>query len=95
MIAMVTFIRLMENAKEIIAESLPIKCLEAVVLALYMTSTLTKTQRFSISFKSDFHGTSYRHVVLGVLSQSLYGALGMSRRRDLMFKPLQYKVSEY
>ena len=36
----------------------------------------------------------FRHVVLGVHHASLYGALGLSRRQDLMYKPLEYKVSD-
>ena len=83
----------MENAKEIITESLPIKCLEAVILALYLTVPLTNLHRFAIGFKSKFNGLYYRHVVLGVVSNSYYGALGLSRRQDLMFKPLEYRVS--
>ena len=82
----------MESAKEIIKESLPIKCLEAVVLALYLTSPLSSVQRFAISFKSKFGELYYRHVVLGVHWNSLYGALGMSRRNTLMYKPLTYSV---
>lgn len=34
-----------------------------------------------------------RHVVLGVTHGGSYGALGLSRRRDLMYKPLEFKVS--
>ena len=85
--------RLMENAKEIMSESLPIKCLEAVILALYLTAPLTNIHRFAISFKSNFNELYYRHVVLGISSNSSYGALGLSRRDDLMYKPLQYRVS--
>lgn len=85
--------RLMENAKEIISESLPIKCLEAVILALYLTAPLTNLHRFAVGFKSHFKGLYYRHVVLGVSDNSSYGALGLSRREDLMYKTLQYKVS--
>jgi len=84
----------MDNAKEIVSESLPIKCLEAVVLALYLTSSLLHTKRFCISFKTTFKGHTYRHVVLGVQHKSMYGALGMSRRTDLMYKPLEFKVSK-
>ena len=83
----------MESAKEMIAESLPIKCLEAVILSLYLTAPLTNIQRFTISFKSHFNGLYYRHVVLGISSNSSYGAIGMSRRKNLMYKPLEYKVS--
>ena len=83
----------MDNAKEMIAESLPIKCLEAVILSLYLTAPLTNVQRFTISFKSQFRGLYYRHVVLGITNGSSYGALGLSRRSDLMYKPLEYQVS--
>ena len=86
--------RLMENAREMIAECLPIKCLEAVILALYLTAPLTNLQRFTISFKSYFNGLYYRHVLLGVSNNSNYGALGMSRRKNLMYKSLKYKVSQ-
>lgn len=82
----------MENAKEIISESLPIKCLEAVILALYLTAPLTNLHRFTVGFKSNFNGLYYRHVVLGVADNTSYGALGLSRRQDLMYKALQYKV---
>lgn len=90
---MTFFTRLMESAKEIIRESLPIKCLEAVVLALYLTSPLTSVQRFAIGFKSKFNGLYHRHIVLGVHWNGSYGALGMSRRKTLMYKPLTYSVS--
>lgn len=82
----------MDNAKEMIAESLPIKCLEAVILSLYLTAPLTNIHRFTIGFKSNFNGLCYRHVVLGVSHNSSYGALGLSRRKDLMYKPLEFKV---
>ena len=34
-----------------------------------------------------------RHVVLGVHHNGRFGTLGLSRREDLMFKPLKFKVS--
>ena len=83
----------METAKEIIQESLPIKCLEAVVLSLYLTSPLLSIQRLAVGFKSKFDGMYFRHVVLVVQNGGCYGALGMSRRKDLMYKPLVFKVS--
>lgn len=82
---------LMECAKEMIRESLPIKCLEAVVLGIYLTNGILGLERFPISFKSTFMGNVYRHVVLGVYHGGRYGAIGMSRREDLMYKPLEFK----
>ena len=34
----------------------------------------------------------HRHVVLGVHHNGKFGTLGLSRREDLMFKPLKFKV---
>lgn len=82
---------LMDSAKEMIRESLPIKCLEAVILAIYLTNGFPGLDRFTISFKSTFSGNTFRHVVLGVYYGGKYGALGMSRRHDLMFKPVTFK----
>jgi hypothetical protein len=81
---------LMDCAKDMIRESLPIKCLEAVILAVYLTNPLTSVDRFPISFRSVFKGNIYRHVVLGIHFNGRYGAVGLSRRDDLMFKPLKY-----
>nr|XP_054758973.1 tubulinyl-Tyr carboxypeptidase 2-like [Lytechinus pictus] len=82
---------LMDSAKEMIRESLPIKCLEAVILGIYLTNGTPGLERFTISFKTQFHGNVHRHVVLGLVHNSRYGALGMSRREDLMDKPLEFK----
>ncbi|BHF71821.1 Tubulinyl-Tyr carboxypeptidase 1 [Sparganum proliferum] len=57
-------IRLVDTAREIIRDSLPIKCLEGVILAV--------------------------HIVLGIYCRGYFGALGMSRREDLMYKPLEF-----
>lgn len=82
---------LMECAKEMIREALPIKCLEAVILGIFLTNGIVGVERFPISFKSVFMGNVYRHVVLGVYQGGRYGAVGMSRREDLMYKPLEFK----
>lgn len=49
-------------------------------------------ERFPISFKTQFNGNIHRHVVLGVYHAGKYGAIGMSRRDDLMYKPMHFKV---
>ncbi|KAJ8308834.1 hypothetical protein KUTeg_013708 [Tegillarca granosa] len=82
---------LLESAREMIRESLPIKCLEAVILGIYLTNGMMGVERFTISFKSVFGGNAHRHVVLGIYYGGKYGALGMSRREDLMYKPLTFK----
>ncbi|XP_071834969.1 tubulinyl-Tyr carboxypeptidase 1-like [Apostichopus japonicus] len=82
---------LLEVAKDMIRESLPIKCLEAVILGIYLTNGTSNLHRFPISFKTSFSGHVHSHVVLGVCSSGRYGAMGMSRREDLMYKPLEFQ----
>ncbi|XP_019742719.1 vasohibin-1 isoform X1 [Hippocampus comes] len=82
---------LMDIAKEMTREALPIKCLEAVILGIYLTNSMPAVERFPLSFKSQFSGTHFYHIVLGVHSGGRFGALGMSRREDLMFKPLEHR----
>nr|XP_054386843.1 tubulinyl-Tyr carboxypeptidase 1 isoform X1 [Pongo abelii] len=114
---------LMDLAKEMTKEALPIKCLEAVILgislrhsarrgshvlssphseplqgravhfsSLYLTNSMPTLERFPISFKTYFSGNYFRHIVLGVNFSGRYGALGMSRREDLMYKPPAFRT---
>uniref|UniRef100_A0A6I8PI38 Vasohibin 1 n=1 Tax=Ornithorhynchus anatinus TaxID=9258 RepID=A0A6I8PI38_ORNAN len=83
---------LMDLAKEMTKEALPIKCLEAVILGIYLTNSMPTLERFPISFKSHFSGNDFRHIVLGVNCGGRYGALGMSRREDLMYKPPTFRT---
>uniref|UniRef100_H3DJ69 Vasohibin 1 n=1 Tax=Tetraodon nigroviridis TaxID=99883 RepID=H3DJ69_TETNG len=83
---------LMDIAKEMTREALPIKCLEAVILGIYLTNSMPGVERFPISFQSQFSGNHFHHIVLGVHSGGRFGALGLSRREDLMFKPLELRT---
>ncbi|XP_070330020.1 tubulinyl-Tyr carboxypeptidase 2 isoform X1 [Odocoileus virginianus] len=83
---------LMETAKEMTRESLPIKCLEAVILGIYLTNGQPSIERFPISFKTYFSGNYFHHVVLGIYCNGHYGSLGMSRRAELMDKPLTFRT---
>ncbi|XP_069116785.1 tubulinyl-Tyr carboxypeptidase 2-like isoform X3 [Argopecten irradians] len=82
---------LMDSAREMIKEALPIKCLEAVILGLFLTNGFLGVERFPLSFKSVFGGNVHRHVVLGIYYAGKYGSIGMSRRDELMYKPVVYK----
>ena len=82
--------RLYETAKDMIRFSLPIKCLEAVVLSLYLTASLRNVSRFTIRFKTKFGQNTHKHIVLGIYHSSRYGALGLSRRTTLMDKPITF-----
>ncbi|XP_073465651.1 tubulinyl-Tyr carboxypeptidase 1 [Aquarana catesbeiana] len=83
---------LMDLAKEMTKEALPIKCLEAVILAIYLTNSISTLERFPISFKTQFSGGCFRHIVLGLYCNGYFGAVGISRREDLMYKPLHYRT---
>jgi len=69
------------------------KLLFLIISCSYLTNCLQSVDRFPISFRSIFHGNVYRHIVLGLHSGGRYGAVGLSRREDLMYKPLKYTVS--
>lgn len=82
---------LMDLAKEMTKEALPIKCLEAVILGIYLTNNISGLERFPISFKTQFAGGCFRHIVLGLHWGGHFGAIGISRREDLMYKPFRHK----
>lgn len=63
-----------------------------MVASSYLTNGLTSLERFPISFKTQFSGHCFHHVVLGVYCNGRYGSLGMSRRSDLMDKPLNHRT---
>uniref|UniRef100_A0A8C8VDX7 Vasohibin 1 n=1 Tax=Pelusios castaneus TaxID=367368 RepID=A0A8C8VDX7_9SAUR len=73
-------------------EALPIKCLEAVILGIYLTNSMPTLERFPISFKTHFSGNYFRHIVLGVNFGGRYGALGISRREELMYKAPTFRT---
>lgn len=60
--------------------------------ASYLTNGQPSVERFPISFKTHFSGNYFHHVVLGIYCNGRYGSLGMSRRSDLMDKPLTYRT---
>ncbi|GLC54623.1 hypothetical protein PLESTB_000888400 [Pleodorina starrii] len=96
------FSRIMETAREALRAALPIKCLEAVFLGALLTAGWTELDRLPLAFKSTVQGQTYRHIVLAVFHSPSrkWGALGLSRRPELMDKDLVYDsladlVSEY
>ena len=78
--------RVLEVAKRVIRESLPIKCVEAVYLGIYCTQSMPDIERLPIIFNSEISGHRYGHIVLAVRYSGKLGAIGLSRRADLMFK---------
>ena len=59
-------------------------------LSSYLTNGLQGVERFPLAFRTRFGGTIFGHVVLGMWSSGKYGALGMSRRPDLMHRSLTF-----
>ncbi|KAL6752521.1 Vasohibin-domain-containing protein [Haematococcus lacustris] len=84
--------RILDTARDVLREAMPIKCIEAVFLGLLLTNNWEHMERYPVGFKSKCQGNTYRHIVLAVrdASSGLWGALGISRREELMFKPLAY-----
>ncbi|KAJ8790199.1 hypothetical protein J1605_004666 [Eschrichtius robustus] len=58
----------------------------------YLTNGQPSIERFPISFKTYFSGNYFHHVVLGIYCNGRYGSLGMSRRAELMDKPLTFRT---
>lgn len=74
----------METAKLMLTYSLPIKCMESVIMAIYLTNQVNRLIRFPISFKSCHNGIFYYHIVLGLVFDGKYGSVGLSRKANLM-----------
>ncbi|KIZ04359.1 Vasohibin-2 [Monoraphidium neglectum] len=86
-------LKALRDARDILREPLPIKCVEATFVALLVTCGWRDLDRVAVGFKSRAaDGQCYRHIVLAVrdTSSGLWGALGLSRRRELMDKPLRH-----
>lgn len=85
---------LLEIAQNMIKLSLPIKCLEAVVLGIHLTNQCpNQLVRFTLSFKSVCKKSKIKsvhyHVLLGLYNKKLgYGCIGMSRKDELAYKKL-------
>ena len=93
------FVRMQKNrgmkhvsscAKQIISAALPIQCVEAVFLACFLTADLLAVDRIPLSFKSKMDGNTYRHIVLAIRYEKRWGAIGISRRANLMHKDIRF-----
>lgn len=81
------------TGKEALAEALPIRCLEATFVGMHLTQENRDLDRIPLSFRSTVGGNHYQHIVLVLHVRqpaSLFGALGLSRKRTLMYKPMTY-----
>jgi len=87
--------RIMETARDVTRQALPIKCVEAVFLATYLTQGLRDLERVAVSFKSTVDGQTYKHIILALKHNSKWGSVGLSRRRELYFKePIYHSLAD-
>ena len=84
--------RLATTAREIMRECLPIKCIEAVFLAFYLTLNMRDMIRIPIRFQSSIQNGKFRfrHIIMAVNHDKTWGALGLSRKNTLMYKGLRF-----
>lgn len=92
-----SFKSIVGTAKVMINDALPIQCLEAVFLASYLTAPLLKVDRFPVSFTSvTGEKSKHRHIVLAVRyyenQNANWGALGLSRSDQLMYKEANFST---
>lgn len=94
---------ILQTGKDVLEEALPIRCLEATFLGVYLTQPLHDLYRFPLSFSSWVGGKYYSHIVLVLYHRgdksstaaaecptARFGALGLSRKETLMYKPMTY-----
>lgn len=86
--------RICRTSKDIILQALPIKCIEAVFLGVYFTNDILNTTRIPIAFRSKVGDHFFEHIVLAVKNNTneKWGAIGLSRKNTLMYKPLKFET---
>jgi hypothetical protein len=84
-------LHLTASARKLIRLAYPIQCVEAVFLAVVLTSFIEGIDRIPLSFKSKLDDSVHRHIVLALRHEGKWGAVGISRRENLMYKPLVFE----
>ena len=84
--------RICRTSKDILSQALPIKCIEAVFLGVYFTNDITGLTRIPIAFRSKVGDHFFEHIVLAIQNNTnrKWGAIGLSRKDTLMYKPLKF-----
>ena len=82
--------RILDTGREVTKKALPIKCVEAVFVATYLTQGLKELERVPFSFRSKVNGITYKHIVMALKHNNKWGSVGLSRRRELYYKDLVY-----
>ena len=81
---------LQTSALELIRMALPIQCVEALFIGCWLSKDMHAVDRLPLSFKSIFQGNVHRHIVMAIRCEGKWGAIGISRRSNLMDKPIVY-----
>lgn len=82
--------RILDTGRQVTKQALPIKCVEAVFVAISLTQGLRELERVPFSFRSQVGGITYKHIVLAIKHENKWGSVGLSRRRELYYKDLVY-----
>ena len=82
--------KILDTGREVTRQALPIKCVEAVFVAIHLTQGLKELERVPFSFRSQVNGITYKHIVLALKHNNKWGSVGLSRRRELYYKDLVY-----
>ena len=81
---------LQTSALELIRMALPIQCVEALFIGCWLSKDMLAVDRLPLSFKSIFQGNVHRHIVMAIRYEGKWGTIGISRRSNLMDKPIVY-----
>ncbi|TPX42820.1 hypothetical protein SeMB42_g04976 [Synchytrium endobioticum] len=77
------FCNLMREGQHLVRRGCLIKCLEAVVVSIYLTNRVAALDRIPLGFVSEENGATRRHIVLLVRMGAAWGCLGLSRKDEL------------
>ena len=86
--------RICRTSKDIILQALPIKCIEAVFLGVFFTNDMQNVTRIPVAFRSKVGDNFFEHIILAVKNNKngKWGAIGLSRKNTLMYKPLKFET---
>merc|ERR550539_921348 len=79
-----TFASMVDYGMQLIKKSLPIRCLDAFILAAYLTCDIDNCIRFPLRFRSKCQNKFYWHIVLGIkhARNNKWGSIGISRKNE-------------
>jgi hypothetical protein len=96
------FLECLSIAKQLIQLNQPIKCLEAVLIAIYRTQfnqffikNCSSLHRYAVRFCTSANGHRYWHIVLIIQYNNKYGAVALSRQANLQNKEMKFESFEH